>query len=367
MSTDRNEHTLIKKINNLVKKRRSALGQVPGTLIHVGERKVQKVKLTVIDFDEKNYTEEVIGSVEQCYPYISRPTVTWLNIDGLHDTVIFQELGEHFNIHPLVLEDILTTDQRPKFEDLDNYLLIVVKMISYNERDDRIEQEQVSLLLGPSFVISVQEKEGDVFNVVRDRIKKGKGRIRKLGADYLAYSLIDAIVDNYFIVMEKLGERLELLEDELLENPTASTSQLLHVLKRELIYLRRSVWPLREIVGALERGDSRLVNKTTIIFLRDLYDHTIQVIDTVEIYRETIAGILDAYLSSLSNRMNSTMKVLTIIATIFIPLTFIAGIYGMNFNYMPELHWRWSYPVVWGVMVCIGIFMVVFFKRKKWL
>jgi len=361
------DHSLSAKMRELMKKRKHSLGQPPGTLVHVGERKTLKVKLTMTDYNEQVCTEEIIRTVEECYSFMGKPSVTWLNIDGLHNLEVFSELGKHFNIHPLVLEDILNTEQRPKMEDFEHYLFIILKMIYYKEKEERIEQEQVSLILGPSFVISFQEKEGDVFDVVRDRIKKSKGRIRKMGADYLAYSLIDAIVDNYFMVMEKFGERMELLEDELVENPIPPTSQMLHGLKRELIFLRNSVWPLREIINGLIRGDSRLLNKSTIIFIRDLYDHTVQVLDSVEIFREMITGMLETYLSSLSNKMNSTMKILTIIATIFIPLTFIAGIYGMNFSYIPELQWRWGYPVVWGVMLGIAGFMIILFKKKKWL
>jgi magnesium transporter len=209
--------------------------------------------------------------------------------------------------------------------------------------------------------------EGDVFDPIRDRIRNGKGRIRKMGADYLAYALLDSIVDNYFIIMEKLGERIEFLEEELVTHPTAETLRVIHQLKREMIFLRKAVWPLREVVGGLERGESSLLKEATRIYLRDVYDHTIQVIDTIETYRDMISGMLDIYLSSISNRLNAVMKVLTIIATIFMPLTFIAGIYGMNFKFMPELEWRWGYPAVWLVVVFIGISMLIYFKKKRWL
>jgi magnesium transporter len=366
MSRQAGNHGIFERMSSLVKKRRSALGQPPGTLIHVGEEKARAVKLTVINYNEDGCTEQVIDSVEESYPYIERPSITWLNIDGLHDVELFNKLGEHFNIHPLVLEDILNTEQRPKLEDFDHYLYIIVKMITYDNEKDSIELEQVSMILGPSFVISFQEKEGDVFDIVRDRIKKRKGRICKMGADYLAYSLIDTIVDNYFLVMERIGERIGFLEDQLLEDPDSNVSHKLHALKRELLYLRNSVWPLREISNGLGRVDSDLVHKSTGIFLRDLYDHSVQVLDSVEIFREMLTGLLDTYLTSLSTKMNYTIKVLTIFATIFIPLTFITGVYGMNFKFMPELSWRWGYPTVWGVMVTAATFMIVYFKKKKW-
>jgi magnesium transporter len=240
-------------------------------------------------------------------------------------------------------------------------------MLSYEEESSRIELEQVSLIISANFVISFQEKEGDVFNSIRERIKTSKGRVRKLGADYLAYTLIDAIVDSYFSILERFGEEIELLDDELMKNPTNEIAAKIHGLKREFIFLRRSVWPLRELISSLERGETKLFKKSTVFFLRDLYDHTIQVIDSIEAYRDMISGIKDTYLSSLSNRMNEVMKVLTLIATIFIPLTFIAGIYGMNFQFMPELAWRWSYPIVWIVIGITGIGMFIFFKRRRWL
>jgi magnesium transporter len=240
-------------------------------------------------------------------------------------------------------------------------------MLSYGEESRKIDVEQVSVIIGANFVISFQEKEGDVFNQIRERIKSNKGRVRKLGADYLAYALIDAIVDSYFTILERFGEEIEHLDDELMENPTTATATKIYALKNEFIFLRRSVWPLRELISGLERSESKLMKKSTLFFLRDLYDHTIQVIDSIEAYRDIISGMKDTYLSSLSNRMNEVMKVLTIIATIFIPLTFIAGIYGMNFQFMPELAWRWSYPIIWIVIGITGTSMFFFFKRKRWL
>ena len=349
-----------------IKKISKKAGLPPGTLVHVGEGKDEKVKITIIDYDEKHFEERKVKKVEECLPFKDKPTVTWINIDGIHQVDIIEAIGKHFGVHPLVLEDIVNTGQRPKMEDFGNYLFVVLKMIYYDEKEDEIKTEQVSLLISQNFVISFQEREGDVFNSIRERIRGSKGRIRKMGADYLAYALMDSVVDNYFVIIEKVGEKLEGMEEELVKNTTPETLQAIHSLKRNMIFLRKSVWPLREVIGGLERGESKLVQESTQIYFRDVYDHTIQVMDAIETSRDMLSGMLDIYLSSVSNRMNEVMKVLTIIATIFIPLTFIAGIYGMNFQNMPELGWRWGYFAVLLVMVAIGISMLVYFKRKKW-
>ena len=350
----------------LIKKTSKKVGLPPGALVHVGEKKVEEVKITVIDYDEMHFQEREAKTIAECLPLKDRPTVMWINIDGLHQVEILEQLGECFGLHPLVLEDILNTGQRPKIEDFGDYIFVVLKML-YDDKSEGIAAEQISLILGPDFVVAFQEMAGDVFDPIRERIKRGRGRIRKMGADYLAYALLDSVVDNYFIVLEKLGEQIEFLEEELVTNPTTVTLQIIHDLKREMIFLRKSVWPLREIISGLERGESALIQESTGIYLRDVYDHTIQVVDTVETFRDMVSGMLEIYLSSVSNRMNEVMKVLTIIATIFIPLTLIVGIYGMNFQYMPELAWRWGYPVVWLIMLAIGGLMLVYFRRKRWL
>ncbi len=351
----------------LIKKRSKKAGLPPGTLVHIGEKKAETLKITVMDYDETHFQEREIKTIEECFVFKDAPTVTWINIDGLHQIEILEKLGECYGFHPLVLEDILNTDQRPKMEDYGNYLYIVLRMLSYNDQSSEIETEQVSLILGPNFVFSFQEKEGDVFDPIRERIRSGKGRIRKMGADYLAYALLDSIVDNYFMIMEKLGETIEFLEEELVTRPVPETLQTIHQLKRELIFLRKAVWPLREVISGLERGELVLVKETTRIYLRDVYDHTIQVIDTIETFRDMISGMLDIYLSSVSNRLNSVMKVLTIIATIFMPLTFLAGIYGMNFKHFPEIEWRLGYPFFWLLVIAISVFMLLYFKKKRWL
>jgi magnesium transporter len=355
-------------MSRFFKKVSEKAGLAPGSLIHISEKKIEKARITIMDYDEKNLSEKEAKSVEEFFPFKEAPSVTWINVDGLHDIEIIEKIGEHFDLHSLVLEDIVNTNQRPKYEDYGNYVYIVLKMLYFGENKKKeIKAEQVSVIVGKNFVISFQEAEGDVFNSARERIRNYKGRIRKMGADYLAYALMDAIIDNYFIILEKLGEKIEDMEEDLVKNPSPGTLKIIHNLKTETIFLRKSVWPLREVINSLERKESSLICETTIPFLRDLYDHTIQVIDSVETFRDLISGMLDIYLSSISNKMNNVMKVLTIIATIFIPLTFIAGIYGMNFKFMPELEWRWGYPVVWAVMVFIFVAMLFYFKRKNWI
>jgi magnesium transporter len=350
----------------LIKRTSKKAGLPPGALVHIGEKKTDKARITIIDYDEAQFQEKDVETIEECFPLKDKPAVTWINVDGLHQVEILEQIGGCFGFHPLVLEDILNTGQRPKMEDFGEYVFVVLKMLP-SDKNNRITGEQISIVLGPDFVVSFQEREGDVFNPIRERIRSGRGRIRKMGADYLAYALLDSVVDNYFIFLEKLGEEIEFLEEELVTNPTTETLQTIHDLKTEMVFLRKSVWPLREIISGLERGESALIQESTGIYLRDVYDHTIQVIDTVETFRDMVSGMLDIYLSSVSNRMNEVMKVLTIIATIFIPLTLIAGIYGMNFQYMPELGWRWGYPMVWLIMLVIGALMLVYFRRKRWL
>jgi magnesium transporter len=350
-----------------LKKRSGKAGLPPGSLIHIGDRLTEKTKITVFDYDEAHLQEKEIKTVGECRQFKDSPTVAWIHIEGIHDTQILEELGTVFGLHPLTLEDILNTDQRPKMEDFCEYIYIVLKTF-YNHADENNEttSEQISIILGPTFVISFQEKETDIFKPIRERIRAGKGRLRKSGADYLAYSLIDTIVDNYFTILEHLGEKIEIIEESLVKNPSTQTLQAIQHLKREMIFLRKSVWPLRETISSLERTECQLIQESTGLFLKDIYDHTIQVIDTIETFRDMLSGILDIYLSSISNRMNEIMKVLTIIATIFMPLTFLAGVYGMNFKYMPELEWHWGYFFILGIMITIAVSMLVYFRKKRW-
>jgi magnesium transporter len=342
-------------------------GSSPGTLIHIGEKKTDKTRITLIDFDEGQFQERLLDTIEQAFPLRDLPTVTWINIDGLHEVDVIEKAGQHFNIHPLVLEDILNTGHRPKAEEFENALFVVLKMLDYDKATEKIRSEQFSLVLGPNFLITFQEIPGDVFDLVRERIRKPQTRIRKSGCDYLAYALIDAIVDHYFMILEALADKIEYLEAELLDDPTPSTMGIIHGLKQEMIYVRKQIWPIREIINGLVKNESSLIQDQMHVYFRDVYDHTIQVIDTIESYRDILAGMLDMYLSSVSNKMNEIMKVLTIIATIFIPITFVAGIYGMNFKYMPELEWRWGYFMVWGLIVVVAGIMIGYFKKKQWL
>jgi len=350
-----------------IKRTSKKAGLAPGTLIHIGEKKVEAARITVIDYDKEQFQQKELETVEECFPFKEEPTVTWINIDGLHNIEIIEEIGKCFDIHPLILEDIVNTAHRPKLEDLDDYVFIVLKMLYYDKESGSVKSEQVSLILCQHCLISFQEREGDVFSLVRERIRKGKGHTRKGGVDYLAYALIDAVVDHYFIILETFGEQIEELEEALVTSPTPEILESIHHMKKEMIYLRKQVWPLREVVASLRRGEIALIRESTNIFLADVYDHTVHVIDTIESLRDVLSGMLDIYLSTVSNKMNEVMKVLTIMATIFIPLTFIAGVYGMNFKYMPELEWHWGYFGALSVMVGVGVLMVFYFKRKTWL
>lgn len=355
-------------MHKIIKKRSTKAGLEPGSLIHIGEQKVEETIISIITYSASHFEERVAVSVEECFDIKEQPFVTWINIEGIHEVEVLEKLGECFGLHPLVLEDILNTDQRPKLEDFGDYVYIVLKMLFSEDNNDGITSEQVSLILGTNVVISFQEGiVGDLFNSVRARLHNERTKIRRMGADYLAYTLVDSIVDNYFAILEGLGEHIETIEDELITHPEPATLNEIHYLKREMIFLRRSVWPLREVINSLERGETPLIKDSTRIYLKDVYDHTIQVIDTIETYRDMLAGMLDIYLSSISNKMNEVMKVLTIIATIFIPLTFIVGIYGMNFKYMPELDVWWAYPVVWAIMLVIALLMVIYFRRRRWM
>jgi magnesium transporter len=349
------------------KRRSKKAGLPPGSLVYVGEKKLEKTRITVMDYDRDKFVEKQMETVEECIPFRDTSTITWINVDGVHEPQVIQHLGECYGIHPLILEDIMNTSQRPKLEDLGDYLFLVVRMIANQRQQGEEKYEQVSLVVGSNFVLSFQEDVGDVFDSVRERIRKGQSRLRNQGTDYLAYALLDAIVDGYFVELERIGDEIEGLEDEILKYPKPPTVQRIHQLKREMIFLRKSIWPLRDVIGRMERRESPLIKESTAIFLKDVYDHAIQAMDSVETFRDMLSGMLDIYLSSVSNRMNEIMKVLTIIATIFIPLTFIAGIYGMNFKFMPELGWSWSYPLVWAVMIVVALIMLLYFKRRKWL
>jgi magnesium transporter len=342
------------------------IGLPPGTTVHTGEHKKEAVPVTQFIYDEKECREQTVSNIADYQTAIEKNKITWLNADGVHNVDILNKVGEVFTLHPLVMEDIANTIQRPKIDEYEDYLYLSLRMLSAEAESFQIDSEQVSFVMGKNFLVSFQEKPGDVFELIRDRLRQGKSRIRKMGSDYLMYSLLDAVVDHYFLILENLEDHIQEIEEEVAEDPKVSTLEKIHKVKKEIIYLRRSTWPLREIAGRLERLETPLISKETRLFLRDVYDHIIQIIEITESFQDIVASLLDLYLSSASNKMNNIMKVLTLVATIFIPLTFLAGIYGMNFRYMPELEWRWAYPALIGVMLSVGVAMVVYFKRKRW-
>ena len=355
-------------LNHRLKKLSRKAGLSPGTLVHIGERKAGHVGLDFICYGPDAIEERELAPAD--IPGLEQPPdrLSWLNVEGLHDTGIIESLGRRFHLHPLALEDIVNTLQRPKLDDYGDHLFIVFKMLTFDPEEIEVSTEQVSLVLTRTGLISFQEGlEGDCFDPVRVRLREGRGRSRKSGPDYLAYALLDVVVDNYFRILEQFGEIIEELEEQLVEAPTQDTLHSIHWLKRTMLMMRRAIWPLRDVIMGLERLESPLVDASTRPFLRDVYDHVAHIIDTLEVYRDMLSGMLDIYLSSASHRMNGVMKVLTLIATVFMPLTFLAGIYGMNFQHMPELGWPWAYPALWGVMLVIAGFMVYMFRRKHWL
>ena len=354
-------------MTRLFKSRSKKTGLPPGSLIHIGEKKLAKVKITALEYSETSCLEREIPDIKECFPLKNDQMTTWINICGIHSIENIENIGKLANIHPLLLEDIMNTDHRPKMEDFEDYIFIVLKTLVFNEDNKRIEAEQISLILGQNYVISFQENESNVFAPIRARIKNGKGRIKKMGADYLVYMLLDTIVDGYFVVLEKLGEYIESIEEELITRPSTETLRKIHTIKSEILFLRKSIWPLREVINTIDKGELPLIQSTTYVYLGDVYDHTIHIIDTIETFRDMATGMLDIYLSSVSNKVNEVVKVLTIIATIFMPLTFIAGIYGMNFRYLPEVEWRWGYFAVLTAMGIIGTTMVVYFRKKRWM
>ncbi|MBS3732574.1 MAG: magnesium/cobalt transporter CorA [Desulfobacterales bacterium] len=342
-------------------------GMAPGSLVYIGDKSAAPVEIRVMDYTAEAFTETGVENLAACREYRDRDSVTWIDISGIHDPEMIAQLGRTFELHPLVLEDVLNTQTRPKLDDYEDYLFAVLKMIDYDADSRELDHEQVSLVIAPGLVISLQEKTGDVFDPVRLRIRNSKGRIRKSGADYLAYALIDMVVDHYFAILEQVGEQIETLQDAVIAEPDEQIVGDIHRCKHQIIFLRKSVWPVREIIAGLLRGESALISPDVRPYLRDVYDHTIQVVDTVETYRDILSGVLDIYLTNVSNRMNEVMKVLTVIATIFIPLTFLAGVYGMNFEYMPELSRPWAYPALWAIFLAIFVGLLAWFRRKKWL
>ena len=340
-------------------------GLPPGSLVHIGKLKKHIPKIYLLDYNKDKIEEKIVKNVEECFPFRKTSTVTWINIDGIHNPKIIGDLGKEFGFHPLLLEDIMNTEQRPKMDDFEDHIFITLKLLMYN--NSHINTEQISIIIGTNFVISFQEHEGDIFDPIIKRIRENRGKTRKMGPDYLAYSLLDAVVDHYFVVLERLGEKIEDLEEESITNPHPETIRALHQLKREMISLRRYIWPLRDVISGILRSGSKLIKKTTLIYLRDVYDHTVQVMDSIETFRDILSGMMDVYLSNISNKMNEIMKVLTIIGTIFFPLTLVTGIYGMNFDVMPELRWKYGYFIVLGFMALVAGFMLYYFRKRNWI
>lgn len=341
------------------------IGAPPGTLFYNGEERTGRIKITLIEYNETEFFEHEYFDLSDCLSDVRPNMVKWINVDGIHKPEVVEKIGKIYNIHPLTLEDIVHVDQRPKFEDYEHYVFSVMKMISYTTE---VKAEQLCILLLENTVISFQEPfGGDAFDIIRNRLRQAKGRVRKLGADYLAYALMDAVVDCYFTAIEKIGDKVEEIEEEIISASDNKSLLELYHLKREMIYLRKQVWPMRDMINNMIRSETILINETSDIYLRDLSDHVTRIIDTVETYRDLLSGIMDIYLSTNANRMNEVMKVLTIMSSVFIPVTFIAGVYGMNFDNMPELHTRNGYFIVCGVMCAVMLGMLAYFKKKKWL
>ncbi|MZQ76462.1 MAG: magnesium/cobalt transporter CorA [Peptoclostridium sp.] len=343
-------------------------GLPPGSLVHVGNHMHGHTDIEIIQFNEDSLVEIIPKSADECFKHLSPDTLTWIRVTGLGEIDKIEKIGSDFGIHPLLLEDILNTSHRISIEDFESYICTIFKTLSYDEPAGHIERDQVSLIFGESFVISFQEKPDNIFDPIIDHIRNPKSRLRKMKSDYLFYSLMDMVVDNYFVLVEKLGDMLEVLEEEIIENPGYATINKLHLMKREMIHLRKAVWPFREVLNRLQRSDSELIYDTTLMYFKDVYDHIIQVLDTIESFRDILSGMVDIYISISGNKMNEIMKVLTIMSTIFIPLTFLAGVYGMNFKYMPELELPWFYPwFFYGMLAAIALSMLAFFKKKKWI
>lgn len=349
-----------------LKSRDESNGKSPGSLIFIGDQKMDSASIRLIDYDSVSLTEKEIKDIHTEAHLFNTPTVTWLNISGLHDIEMIKNIGQVFELHPLVQEDILNTGQRPKLEEFENYIFIVLKMVRFDIETQTILNEQLSIILGKNFLLTFQERPREIFAPVRERIKKQTSRLRKTGTDYLAYALMDTVVDNYIFSIETLGEKIEDLEEDILNNPDHDVMEQINSYKREINYMRKSIRPAKEAIHRISRLDSELIHEQTLPFLKDLEDLTSQSAEAIETYRDLLSDQLNIYNSVIANRMNDIMKVLTIFAAIFIPLTFIAGIYGTNFEYLPELKYRYSYFIFWAVMIIVAGALIVYFKRKKW-
>jgi magnesium transporter len=350
-----------------VRKRSGKLGKAPGTVEFTGTRRVETAGLTLFRYDEATIDEWSGASFDDVSAGLDGAGAKWLNVDGLHDTELVQTIGDRYGLHPLTLEDLVSPGQRAKLEEHEGYTFIVARMLHYDPSKPHVESEQVSLVVTGDTLLSFQERPGDVFDAVRDRLRSSSGRIRTRGPDYLAYALLDVIVDHYFVTLEAFGDEIEVLEEAVVDNPDSSVQGSMRKLRSNLILVRRAAWPMREVLSAMARTDSPVVTAETAIFVRDAYDHAMHALDVVESLRDVVSGLMDLYMTSLSNRLNDVMKVLTIIGTIFIPLSFIAGVYGMNFDHMPELHLQYGYGLALLLMAATAGSLLIYFRRKKWL
>lgn len=349
-----------------MKKRSLKAGMEPGTLVHIGEVYGDTTKISVIEYTKDSFAENDDATLNEALHYISTPEMTWINIQGIHDIEMIDTIGKSFGMHALVMEDILNTTQRAKLDDYKEYLYIVLKLLSFDNGHQSVHSEQISILVNSNCVITFQESNNDNFKSIRERIRKANTKIREMGSDYLCYTIIDWIIDQYFVILEKVDDKLETLEEDLLDNPHTQILLSIERTKREVILLRKSVWPIRDLISQFNRIDTHLIHESSRIFMRDVYDHTIQLIDTIESFRDIVSGLLDLYLSNLTQRTNEIMKVLTVVSSIFVPLTFLASLYGMNFDNIPELHAQYGYYVLLSVMAFIATCMVYSFRRKKW-
>ncbi len=355
-------------MSDIWKKKAKKLNLPPGSLVDIGDLSAQKTRISLINYDEESIQQRAHVTIETCFNYLKKPSITWINVWGMHDAKLIGDFGRTLGLHPLMLEDIMITDQRSKLDDYKDTLFIIMRMLNYSKKEEEeMLDEQISLILGKNYVVSFTERKEEVFKPVLQRLKMPHSQLRKRGADFLCYSLVDCVVDHCHVILDHMDEQLDNLEDELIYEISPKTLQKIQHQKREISSLRKAVWPLREVVNRFQRIDTPLVQETTKLYLQDVYDHTIQAIDTVESFRDISAGLLDMYMSTMSQKMNEVMKVLTLVSTIFVPLTFVASIYGMNFKHMPELDWGDGYYATLGFMACIAVGMLVFFKRKDWI
>lgn len=354
-------------MSRLFKRRGKKIGVPPGTLVHVGELHNGKVSISLVDYDQRRLLEKENPPLQDCLSSMNDATVTWIHVGGVHEPDVIAAIGKQLKLHPLMMEDILNTGQRPKLDDYRDYIYIVARALRFNEDKKEIEDEQVSIVLGKHFVISFSERSQNMFTPIRDRIRKEQSRFRASGPDYLAYAILDQIVDHYFVILEKVDDELESLDTALMNNPNHQILGKIQHAKREMTLLRKWIWPMREVMSNFMRIDSPLITNNTKLYARDVHDHAMYAIETIEGFRDIVSGMIDIYLTTISQRLNEIIKVLTIVATIFVPLTFISSLYGMNFDHMPELHWHFGYPYALALMALSALGMLYFFRKKKWI